>query len=76
VDELNPVVLQVSKTWHIVEHSRRSKSALCGRSITHRGAHTRLSVVGPKHTCPKCLKIFQEFHTSNDTPLDIFPKKY
>ena len=59
MDETNPVVMQISGRWHIVEHSRRSERTLCGQKITHRGAHARLSVVGEKHTCPKCLKIFK-----------------
>ena len=60
MDEENPVVLQIANQWHIVEHSRRSQSALCGKRITNRGAHARLSLVGEKYTCPKCLKIFRE----------------
>ncbi len=59
MDEANPVMLQISGKWHIVEHSRRSETALCGQKITHRGAHARLSLVGEKHTCPKCIKLFQ-----------------
>ncbi len=60
MEETNPVVLQVSGKWHIVEHSRRSKTALCGQNIAQRGAHARLSMVGEKNICPKCLKLFKD----------------
>jgi hypothetical protein len=58
MDEQNPVLLQISGKWHIVEHSRRSNTALCGQKVTHRGAHARLSLVGRHNVCPKCLDIF------------------
>jgi hypothetical protein len=60
MNENNPVLLQISEQWHIVEDSRRSETTLCGKTITSRGAHARLSLVGQKHTCPKCLQIFRE----------------
>ena len=66
MDESNPVVLQVSGQWHIVEHSRRSETALCGQRITSRGAHARLSLVGERNICPKCLKIFQAMRPTDE----------
>lgn len=60
MNEKNPVVLQVSGQWHIVEHSRRSEQALCGRKIIRRGAHARLSLVGGHNICARCLKLFNE----------------
>ena len=60
MDESNPVVMQISGKWHIVEHSRRSETSLCGKKITHRGAHARLSLVGTHNVCGNCLKLFQE----------------
>ncbi len=65
MDETNPVVMQISGQWHIVEHSRRSETSLCGRKITNRGAHARLSLVGEKNTCPNCLKLFKEMNVSS-----------
>ena len=59
MDEQNPVLLQVSGRWHIVEHSRRSQQTLCGQRITRRGAHARLSLVGERHVCPTCLELFK-----------------
>ncbi len=67
MNETNPVVLQVSGKWHIVEHSRRSTTALCGQSIVQRGAHARLSMVGEKNLCPRCLKLFKEMNPSGST---------
>jgi hypothetical protein len=63
MDEQNPVLLQISGKWHIVEHSRRSQNALCGQRITHRGAHARLSLVGAHNACPQCLKLFKNVAT-------------
>lgn len=60
MDETNPVLLQISGQWHIVEHSRRSETSLCGRRITQRGAHARLSLVGEANVCPTCLRLFRE----------------
>jgi hypothetical protein len=60
MNESNPVVIQISGKWHIVEHSRRSERSLCGVWITQRGAHARLSLVGEGNVCPKCLKLFRE----------------
>jgi hypothetical protein len=59
MNETNPVLLQVAGQWHIVEHSRRSDTSLCGKKITHRGAHARLSVVGTHNVCSKCLQLFK-----------------
>ena len=59
MDEPNPVLLQVAGQWHIVEHSRRSSNTLCGKKITHRGAHARLSLVGEPNVCPRCLNLFR-----------------
>ena len=64
MDEKNPVVLQISGKWHIVEHSRRSNKALCGKTVTQRGAHARLSVVGQRNICSRCLIIFNELNPS------------
>jgi hypothetical protein len=55
----NPVVLLSADTWHIVEHSRRSDVALCGRQIGERRAHARLQRVGPENVCPACLSTFR-----------------
>jgi hypothetical protein len=33
MDEQNPVLLQFSGKWHIVEHSRRSDHTLCGQTV-------------------------------------------
>ena len=69
MDEANPVVMQISGKWHIVEHSRHSERSLCGERITQRGAHARLSLVGEKHVCPKCLEMFKEMFLTTTTPL-------
>lgn len=58
--EANPVVLLSANTWHIVEHSRRSKTSLCGRSLQDRRAHSRLKTVGSEHICPKCIDLFRK----------------
>ena len=58
MDETNPVVLLTGNTWHIVEHSRRSPAALCGKNIQERRAHARLKKVGIKKICPKCRQLF------------------
>jgi hypothetical protein len=62
MDEHNPVLLQVSGRWHIVEHSRRAETSLCGQKITRRGAHARLSLVGKQNVCPLCLELFKTGH--------------
>ena len=62
MDEHNPILLQISGRWHIVEHSRRSERALCGQKITQRGAHARLSLVGEQNVCPICLELFKTGH--------------
>ena len=67
MDEQNPVLLQISNRWHIVEHSRRSEVSLCGKKITQRGAHARLSLVGEKNVCPKCLAIFSETQSTGES---------
>ena len=69
-NEDNPVVLQISGRWHIVEHSRRSKTTLCGQTITQRGAHARLSLVGEQYTCPQCLKLFKEMNPAGELGFD------
>ncbi len=69
-DETNPILLQASGRWHIVEHSRRSQVALCGQKITHRGAHARLSLVGEQHTCSKCLKLFKAMSLLDESDTD------
>ena len=58
MEETNPVVLLTGDVWHIVEHSRRSKMALCGRHINDRRAHARFKQVGAENICPRCLKLF------------------
>jgi hypothetical protein len=58
MEEENPVVLLTNGVWHIVEHSRQAKSALCGKIITDRQAHARYKQVGAANICPKCVKLF------------------
>lgn len=53
----NPVVLLSAGEWHIVESSHGSMSALCGRPIRDRQAHSRLKTIGREHVCPRCLKV-------------------
>lgn len=60
--ETNPVVLLSSNTWHIVEHSRESYVAWCGKKITDRRAHSRLNTIGRENLCPKCLSLFSKSH--------------
>lgn len=69
MDTENPVVLQISGEWHIVEHSRRSTNALCGKKVTHRGAHARLSLVGKDNVCGKCLALFEVEESRGKTSL-------
>ena len=52
MEETNPVVLLVENKWHIVEHSRRSEYALCGRRLYERRAHARLKQIGAPNLCP------------------------
>jgi hypothetical protein len=56
--DANPVVLLSGDTWHIVESSRQSPVALCGRPIRERRAHSRLKTVGREHVCSLCLKAY------------------
>jgi hypothetical protein len=58
--EINPVVLLMADTWHIVKHSRRSDVALCGKKINGRRAHSRLNTIGRKNLCPTCLSLFSQ----------------
>jgi hypothetical protein len=58
MEENNPVVLLSGDTWHIVEHSRKAKVALCGKAIGSRQAHARFKKVGAENVCPKCVKLF------------------
>jgi len=60
MEETNPVVLLTADTWHIVEHSRQSSRALCGKPIRDRRAHARLKQVGVENLCQDCLKLWQE----------------
>lgn len=60
MEENNPVVLLSGNTWHIVEHSRQSKKALCGKPIIDRRAHARYKQVGAANICPKCVKLLEE----------------
>jgi RNase P/RNase MRP subunit p29 len=55
----NPVVLLTGDTWHIVEHSRRSATGLCGQAIQERRAHARLKQVGEANVCRRCWQLFQ-----------------
>lgn len=55
--ESNPVVLLSGDVWHIVERSRGSDYALCGRRLSDRRAHSRLRTVGRDHICPACLAL-------------------
>ena len=59
-DPNNPVVLLSADTWHIVEHSRESYVAWCGKKITDRRAHSHLNTIGQENLCPQCLKLFSE----------------
>lgn len=54
----NPIVLLSHGVWHIVDHSRRAKTALCGRPITQRQAHSRLQTIGSDHVCPQCRRLY------------------
>jgi len=65
MSETNPVLLQISGRWHIVEHSRRSERSLCGKKIIHRGAHARLSLVGEQNVCRKCWQLFRAAQPSS-----------
>lgn len=56
----NPVVLLSAGIWHIVESSRESRVALCGRPISERQAHSRLQTIGREHACSACLKVFEQ----------------
>jgi hypothetical protein len=60
MEENNPVVLLSGSTWHIVEHSRKAKTALCGKPINDRRAHARFNQVGMANICAKCVKLFME----------------
>ncbi len=71
MNEQNPVLLQISRRWHIVEHSRRSEYTLCGQKVTHRGAHARLSLVGERNVCSTCLELFKSAQSSNFKPESV-----
>lgn len=60
MEEVNPVVLLVENRWHIVEHSRRSAYALCGRRLSERRAHARLKQVGAPDLCSDCFSLWSE----------------
>ena len=66
MDESNPVVMQISGRWHIVEHSRRSTAALCGQKISQRGAHARLGLVREANVCPHCISLFRAMNPDPD----------
>lgn len=57
--ETNPVVLLTGDTWHIVEHSRQSRVALCGQPIRNGRAHARLKQVGVENICRDCAKLWR-----------------
>ncbi|MCA9960065.1 MAG: hypothetical protein R3E31_05145 [Chloroflexota bacterium] len=65
MNEPNPVVLLSDNVWHIVEHSRRSEYALCGKRLAQRQAHSRLNTVGHDHICRKCWQLHA---TTNEAP--------
>ncbi|MFO7664291.1 MAG: hypothetical protein R6X18_17095 [Chloroflexota bacterium] len=58
MDEKNPVVLLSENNWHVVDNSRGSTNALCGREIRDRRAHSRLKTIGRDHLCQDCLLLF------------------
>ena len=58
--DINPVVLLSNDSWHIVEHSRDSYVAWCGKKITDRRAHSRLNTIGHENLCPTCLSLFSQ----------------
>ncbi|MCP5100732.1 MAG: hypothetical protein GY943_34720 [Chloroflexi bacterium] len=60
MDTPNPVVLLSNNVWHIVEYSRRSSQAICGKRLHERQAHSRLTTIGKKNCCPKCLALFTQ----------------
>lgn len=63
MNETNPVVLLSGETWHIVESSRGSKVALCGKKIGERRAHSRLRTIGAENVCAACRAIFRQRST-------------
>lgn len=66
MDTKNPVVLLTGDTWHIVEHSRHSAVALCGRPIAERRAHARLMQVGLERVCRACARLWQAMQEGQD----------
>lgn len=59
-NDANPVVLLSGDSWHIVESSRGSEYAICGRRLADRRAHSRLQTVGREHICRDCLRLFEQ----------------
>lgn len=59
-DENNPVVLLSDDQWHIVDDSRQSTLARCGRLIRQRRAHSRLKTIGLENVCPQCRALLAE----------------
>lgn len=57
-DVPNPVVLLSGDAWHIVESSRGSEYALCGRRLADRRAHSRLRTIGRENVCHDCLRLY------------------
>lgn len=68
MEQPNPVVLLSDEVWHIVDHSRRAKSGLCGRQLGRRQAHSRLRTVGIEHICPRCRQLFATGLPDSQTP--------
>jgi hypothetical protein len=60
MNEENPVVLLSEGQWHVVESSRGSTRAFCGREIRERRAHSRLKTIGRDHLCQECLLLFDD----------------
>ena len=56
-DATNPVVMLDSNVWHIVESSRTSTVALCGKPLRQPRAHSCLQTVGREHVCSDCLRV-------------------
>lgn len=68
--ESNPVVLLSWERWHIVESSRQSSHALCGRRLSERRAHARLKNVGRANVCPDCLARHDAARAGEPPPAD------
>ncbi len=63
MDENNPVVILDGDSWHIAENGRSAKVAHCGKRMKNQRTHSRVSTVGLKNVCKKCVRLYQ-----NDYP--------